>query len=245
MTAPALRWTSPPADVEGVTDRGFVVEYGGRSVPGVLWTPSGRSGPRPLVLLGHGGGGHKRDEHRVAMALDYAHRHGFASAAIDWHAHGDRALPEGEPPNYSPAVCDDMAADWRTVLDALTELEEIDGERVAYGGVSLGTILGLPFVASEPRIRAAVLGLAGLFGEFMRNSGLDARLAADAAALRCPTLFIVQWDDELVDREGAFALFGLIGAGDKRMHVHPGLHGEVPLHVADTTTAFLARFLEG
>ena len=245
MSEPRLRWTSPPVETEGVTDRGFEVEYDGRIVPAVLWTPPDRPGPRPLVLLGHGGGGNKRDEHRVAMALDYAHTHGFASAAIDWHAHGDRALPAGTPPTARPAVCDAMVADWRAVLDVLCGLDAIDGERVAYGGVSMGTIFGLPFVAAEPRIRAAVLGLAGLVGDFMRSTGIDARLAEDAPRVTCPTLFIVQWHDELVDRDGAFALFGLISAQDKRMHVHPGLHGEVPLHVADTTTAFLAQFLGG
>src|SRR2546427_622948 len=107
----------------------------------------------------------------------------------------------------------------------------------------MGTMFGLPFVASEPRIRAAVLGLAGLRRNSDRTSAIDTRLAEFAPRVRCPTLFIVQWDDEHFPREGAFALFGLIGAEDKRMHVHPGLHGEVPLHVAETT-AFLVRQLE-
>ncbi len=55
-----------------------------------------------------------------------------------------------------------MVADWRATLDALAALPEVDTARVAYGGVSMGTMFGLPFVAAEPRIRAAVFGLCGL-----------------------------------------------------------------------------------
>ena len=48
----------------------------------------------------------------------------------------------------------------RAWLDSLDQ----QGERPRYGywGVSMGTTIGLPFVASEPRVSAAVLGLAGL-----------------------------------------------------------------------------------
>ena len=55
----------------------------------------------------------------------------------------------------------------------------------------MGTILGLPVVAAEPRISVAVLGLAGIAGPTKQ------RLADDAKSVRCPVLFLVQWDDEL------------------------------------------------
>ena len=61
--------------------------------------------------------------------------------------------------------------------------------------------------------------------------------------MRCPTLFVVQWDDELFDREGAFALFELLGARDRRLLAHPGLHHETPEHLRDATTRFLAEQL--
>jgi len=32
----------------------------GPPLPGVLWTPDGAAGTRPLILMGHGGGQHKK-----------------------------------------------------------------------------------------------------------------------------------------------------------------------------------------
>ena len=46
-----------------------------------------------------------------------------------------------------------------------------------------------------------------------------------------------------VDRDGAFELFGLLGSADKRMHVYPGLHAEVPPEGTDATREFLAAHL--
>jgi hypothetical protein len=42
--------------MDGVTEQLFAL--GG--VPGVLWTPDGASGTRPLIVMGHGGGQHKK-----------------------------------------------------------------------------------------------------------------------------------------------------------------------------------------
>jgi hypothetical protein len=37
-------------------------------IHGVLWTPAGTAGPRPLILMGHGGGQHKKAPDIVAHA---------------------------------------------------------------------------------------------------------------------------------------------------------------------------------
>jgi hypothetical protein len=104
----------------------------------------------------------------------------------------------------------------------------------------MGTVLGLPFVASDRRIAAAVLGACGL-SQRGRSLGLVAeRLRADAPRVTCPVHFMLQWDDEIFDRAGALELFGLIGTADKRLHAHPGRHGDVPLEAVDAGRAFLA-----
>lgn len=101
----------------------------------------------------------------------------------------------------------------------------------------MGTILGLPVVAAEPRISVAVLGLMGIVGPTKQ------RLANDAQSVRCPVLFLVQWDDELFPRDRAFELFGAIASSDKRLHAHPGLHQEVPAEAFGASEQFLARTL--
>ena len=84
-----------------------------------------------------------------------------------------------------------MVGDWRATLDLLAGLDEIDGDRIAYGGVSMGTMFELPFLAADGRARAAVLGLCGLMGNGAVEASLFARLARDAPRLRCPTLFLM------------------------------------------------------
>lgn len=51
---PAVRITSDTV-ADGIREQLFTVG----DIPGVLWTPAEGSGPRPLVLIGHGGGQHK------------------------------------------------------------------------------------------------------------------------------------------------------------------------------------------
>jgi hypothetical protein len=104
---------------------------------------------------------------------------------------------------------------------------------LGWWGLSMGTIIGLPLVAAEPRIGAAVLGLMGLTGP-TRD-----RIAADAPRVSCPVLFLSQWHDELFPRESSVELFDLIGAADKRLLAHVGRHGEVPAEAFEASERFL------
>ena len=80
------------------------------------------------------------------------------------------------------------AGEWEAVLDALVE-SGVGIGAVGFWGVSMGCATGIPLVAAESRITAAVLGLAGADG-----------LAAAAARINVPIEFVLQWDDELVMR---------------------------------------------
>ena len=136
-----------------------------------------------------------------------------------------------------PTMTDAMVADWRGTLDALQAPEVLGPGPVGWWGLSMGTILGLPVVAAEPRISVAVLGLMGLTGPSKE------RLRADAAAVTCPLLFLVQWDDELFARDRAFELFTEFASTDKRLHAHPGGHVQVPAEEFRGSVAFLAKYL--
>lgn len=229
----------------GVSERDFVIRAGTRDVPGVLWSPEHASESRPLVLLGHGGSGHKREVYIRSLARRVVRHLGYAATAIDGPMHGDRAKLLGSDPGdrserrwWRERHTDEMIEDWQATVDALQKLDGIGMAPVGYWGLSMGTIFGLPFVAAEPRVQVAVLGLMGVMGP------TGERLRRDAARIDCPVLFLVQWDDELVPRDSALELFAALGADDKRLHSHPGIHTAVPPEEFDASEAFLSKHLE-
>ena len=232
---------------KGVTERPFRVVRATRTIPGLLWAPEGTQPAKALVLLGHGGKSHKRQGYIVALARRLVRHHGFAAAAIDGPVHGERreVTTDGDAIEIEfaqawrddPTMTDEMVADWRYTLGALQEPAVLGSTPVGYWGLSMGTILGLPVVAAEPRISVAVLGLAGVAGPTKQ------RLADDATRVQCPVLFLAQWDDELFRKERAFDLFGAIASTDKRLHLNPGLHQDVPAEEFDASERFLARTL--
>lgn len=242
-----LRLEGETAAVEGVRERGFTVEAGGRTVPGVLWLPASGAGPRPLVLLGHGATRHKRIDYLLALGRRLAAEFGFAVAGIDAPGHGDRRAPghDDEVALFGAfltewsreGTVDDMVADWRAAVEGLRAIEEVGDGPIGYWGLSMGTIYGVPLVAAEPRIQVAVFGLMGLIGP-TRD-----RLADDAASITCPVLFVQQWDDSLVGRAETFELFEALGSVDKRLHAHPGDHAAVPVEEIVFSAQFLARHL--
>lgn len=79
----AMRWTEDAAGADGVDERSFEVEREGQTVPGVLWSPSTSYGPQPLVLMGHGGSGHKRNERMSMLGQMFVSHYGWSAAAID------------------------------------------------------------------------------------------------------------------------------------------------------------------
>jgi len=238
------------ADVaaHGVRERRFDLGRGERVIPGLLWTPPDAVGPRPLVLVGHGAAGSKREDYVVALGRRLVRHLGYAAVAIDGPTHGDRRPGDPTHPDAplldfaqawssDEAMTDEMVADWRATIDGVQQEPDVGPGGVGYWGLSMGTILGVPLVAAERRIVVAVLGLMGLVGP------TRARLATSAAGVGCPVLFLMQWDDELFARDDVLRLFGALGTTDKRLHGQPGRHGEVPSEEFAASEAFLAQHL--
>ena len=241
-----MRFTSQTSS-DGVREQLFTLG----EIPGVLWTPEGAVGTRPLILLGHGGGQHKRAPGVVARACRFVAECGYAAAAVDVPNHGDRPTDEeydrisaqidarvsaGEElapllADFHAVVARQTVLEWRAVLDAVQDLDHVGAGPVGYWGVSLGCGLGVPFVAAEPRVRAAVLGLGG------------AALAEAAARITVPIEFLVQWDDERVPRAESLALFDAFASAENTLHANSGKHGEVPAFELDSTVRFFARHL--
>ena len=61
--------------------------------------------------------------------------------------------------------------------------------------------------------------------------------------LQVPVLLVLQWDDELVSREGGIALWDAIGSTEKTLHVNPGGHVAIPGFELESHEAFFRRHL--
>jgi dienelactone hydrolase len=123
------------------------------------------------------------------------------------------------------------AEEWRVVLDDLNS-GGVGLGGVGYFGVSYGASVGIPLIATEPRIRAAVIGLAG--GELLERL---------AARITVPVEFDLQWDDELIPRASGLALFEALGSSEKTMHVNAGGHVDLPRFEVDSAARFFERHL--
>jgi pimeloyl-ACP methyl ester carboxylesterase len=241
----------------GVSEQRFSLEVAGERIPGILWIPAEAQGPRPLILMGHGGSQHKRIDTLLARARSYVRHFGFAIAAIDAPGHGERASAEERARRIAgiqdriaqrrladPAMVQDIVnraakavPEWQATLDTLQTLDAIGpGGPVGYWGVSMGTMNGVPFVASEPRIRCAVFGLAGVL------PGNDS-LTEAARKISIPVEFALQADDEIVARDAGIALFDAFASTEKTMHLNPGGHLGIPAFEAASWGAFFVRHL--
>jgi dienelactone hydrolase len=242
----------------GVVERRFDLDVQGEKVPGIHWLPEGAGGPHPTVLIGHGGTQHKRVPNVLGLARMLVRHGGYGVVALDAPGHGDRmtdaqrearaeflaARQAGTVPpsgreraramaQYAPKA----VAEWKALLDDVTSHAEWAAGPFGYWGVSMGTGFGVPFLAAEPRISAAVLGLGALRPD-------DEARRAQAARITIPILFLCQSDDELMTRDGALALWDAFGSTEKTLHLNPGPHVGIPLFERDAVAAFYRRHFE-
>ena len=246
--------------IDGVVQRDFELVVAGEKVPGVLWAPVDAAGSRPLICMGHGGAQHKKTPGIRSRAVEYARKLGWATLAIDAPGHGDRITREqaealgrdvgarvtgrAGTPAIDPERLRAMAERQRravperkAALDAVRALDFVgEGPPVGYWGVSMGTAIGVPFVAAEPRIRCAVFGLAGLRPE-------ATEFAAAAKRIGIPVQFVFEWEDAVATHEQGIALFEAFGSKEKSMHINPGGHLDTPNYERDAWLSFFIRHL--
>ncbi len=230
----SVRFTAETSS-NGVLERDFIVG----EVPGVLWSPVSGPDHAPLVLMGHGGGLHKKTPALMARAHDAVTTWGFTVVAIDAPGHGDRPrTAEDERTRadlrrareaadterfqsisvrFVTSLAERAVPEWQATLDALQKLPEIGTDApIGYGGgISLGTAIGVPLTAIDSRITAAIFG----GGFFVYDALIEA-----ARRITVPIQFLLPWDDEYVDRQSALALFDAFASTEKTLHANPGDH---------------------
>jgi dienelactone hydrolase len=246
---------------QGVVERRFDLKAEDEVVPGIHWLPEGATEPHATVCIGHGGFQHKRADNVLALARQLVRHLGVGVIALDAPEHGDRMSdPEAMERarrtmveqsstgdagraaidrQRSPGMIERTAkhvAEWRTLLDDLAENPSWAGGPFGWWGVSMGTTHGLPLVAEEPRITAAVLGLNAL------RPGDDAQ-AQVAARVTVPVLFLLQSEDELMTRDAGLALWDALGSKEKTLHLNPGGHLDMPRFERVAAEDFFRRHL--
>ena len=144
--------TTAGVEVSGIS---YDSPAGGR-VPGMLFNPVNRSGPRPGIILMHGMPGNGRS--MAGIAMYYAQR-GAVVIAID----APFARRTGPPLRMIKQDREEqiqLMKDLQRAVDVLRARPDVAPDRVAYFGVSYGGAMGVLFAGIERRIKTAVLVVA-------------------------------------------------------------------------------------
>lgn len=153
-------------DTLDVTERPFVVKHGQIELPGTLTLPANSLSPVPAVVLVQGSGASDRDEsvgpnkpfRDIAYALA---RRGIAVARYDkrTYVYGLNTAEKSDGLlTYRTETADDAAE----AINLLSEVPEVDAQRVFVLGHSLGGTC-LPLIVNAAKVKpAGIIGLAAL-----------------------------------------------------------------------------------
>ncbi len=225
--------------------RDFFTSVNSRQVPASIWLPKDSNTPRPVVLVGHGGSGHKRSQ----LVLDIVQAlipHQIGVVAIDGPVHGSRRNVFADGPIVRQEFrdlwatgqsVDPMVEDWQSCIDYICQLPEINPQQIGWYGISMGTAYGIPLVAKETRIKAAALGMWGT----CREPAL--RLKIDAAKMQIPVLFQEKEQDEIFTHEGQVDLYQCIQSQNKIYRSYSGGHTDPKDEQLNDIVHFLVQHL--
>jgi pimeloyl-ACP methyl ester carboxylesterase len=253
-----------PVVASGVQRAEFRLIGADGPVSGTLITPLHAAPGMPALIIGHDLASDHRTERYVDLAGGYARRDGYAVAILDGPFHGDRQLAsfatvEPGPERFAmmraelskEGRSDAMSADWKVLIDVLTELPQVAAQKVGFEAVSMSALLGVTFVADDPRVHCAVFHVIGIRkGDQATVSGPE--LGGELFAARVarigdrPVQLQACADDVLFSRAGSELFFDTLTGQDKEFLVLPGVHFDPPLKPAaarEYAAAFLRRHL--
>ena len=242
-----VQWSSADDGAKHVT-REFIAETdAGRKRTGALWMPDGEASSS-LVAFGHGASGDRYQAPIPYLAGKFV-KAGHTVVSIDGPVHGLRQVGPGGRAAFGEemrrdSMVDDMNGDWRFAIDLARSESRTELSQMAYFGLSMGSIFGIPMLADSSRALPVVAATLGLLGSQGIGNRLGARTLEDAAKLTFPILFLMQLEDELFSREGYLELFDALASSDKRIHANPGLHPDVPGEEMRFAYEFLLKHLD-
>ncbi len=126
---------------------------GGMKIFGILHMPKkAKAAKVPAVLFCHGFGGNKSGKFRLSVRqAEKLSEEGFASFRIDFRGSGDS---EGD---FSDTTIETEFEDAKCALDYLLNHPDVDPERIAIIGRSLGGAIATKLAASFERTKAVIL----------------------------------------------------------------------------------------
>ncbi|MFH1538107.1 MAG: alpha/beta fold hydrolase [bacterium] len=219
----------------------------GQFVPAILTLPKGTEPPYTAVIFQHGMGGHKESEGLINFGTGELVKNGYAVISIDAAMHGERKTALSRDKHESvlinyPYVMRDMfvqtVIDVRRAVDYLQERDDIDGDRIYYIGISMGSIQGVLVTAVEKRIKGLITVVGG--GNFTECNPLYKAMPSkkDLLDIMEPTNFVKEISprpilmlngekDPLVPPACARALFE--AAGEPKEQVFYDTKHNIPL----------------
>ncbi|MCY4129660.1 MAG: hypothetical protein OXG15_10545 [Gammaproteobacteria bacterium] len=243
----SVQWSSADDGAKHPT-RQFIAEADtGRKRTGALWLPDSAASSS-LVAFGHGASGNRYQAPIPYLAGKFV-KAGHTVVSIDGPVHGLRQVGPGGRKAFGEemrreSMIDDMNEDWRFAIELAQSESGTELSQMAYFGLSMGSIFGIPMLADSTRGLPVVVATLGLLGSQGVGNRLSTRILEDAAKLSFPILFLMQLEDELFSREGYLELFDALASSDKRIHANPGLHPEVPGEEMRFAFDFMLKHLE-
>lgn len=211
-----------------------------QSIPLSVWMPECE--PSGVVLLGHGLGVdrfHRSNQFAATLLTD---THGLSAIAPEIPLHGERSDPTQSDivsawqGYWSTGGWQQLVDEWQSFYDYAAG--RFPGKPIGYFGISLGTQYGIPFIAHQPEIRAAVLGLFGSLPE-----PKTPLMNHFAPGVTCPVFFVQQLADEIHPLATTHHLYDSLGSEQKVLEANPGLHAEISQATFERAARFLAEHL--
>ena len=227
----------------------FAAAYGGERMMAYLFLPSSGKPPYQVVVVFPGSGAiEARSSQSVDLSrVDFLQKGGRAVMLPIYKGTYERGGDlRSDYPSATTSYKDYVimwAKDLSRSIDYLETRKDIDSSRIAYYGLSWGAALGAILPAVEPRIKANVLYVAGLY---LQRALPEADQINYVTRVKQPTLILNgEFDFFFPAETSQRALFELLGTPreNKKRLVFPGGHSVPRTEMIRESLLWLDRYL--